>query len=120
MDADASFQQLKDTVQKFCEDRDWDQFHSPKELAIGIITESAELLEHFRFKSEAEMEEIMNDALKRKEIGEELADIMFFILRFSQKYNYDLSEEIKNKIKKNEIRLPVEKSKGLNKKYNEY
>ena len=58
MDNDTSFQELKDKVQKFCEDRDWDQFHSPKELAIGIITESSELLAHFRFKSDEEMEEI--------------------------------------------------------------
>ena len=118
MDEHATIQELKEKVQKFCEDRDWDQFHSPKELAIGVITESAELLEHFRFKSDEEIKEILSS--KRSEIGEELADIMFFILRFSQMYNFNLSEEINNKIKKNAIRLPVEKSKGKNLKYTEY
>ncbi|MFA5797470.1 MAG: nucleotide pyrophosphohydrolase [Candidatus Woesearchaeota archaeon] len=120
MDNDTNLEVLKDKVQKFSEDRDWSQFHSPKELAIGIITESSELLEHFRFKSDKEMEEILKDEKKRAEIGEELADIMFFILRFSQMYNFNLSQEITNKIQKNEIRLPIEKSKGLNKKYTEY
>ncbi len=120
MDNNTNIKELKDKVKKFSEDRDWDQFHSPKELAIGVSTEAAELLEHFRFKSDKEMEEILNDKNKRAEIGEELADIMFFILRFCQMYGFDLSQEITNKIKKNEIRLPIEKSKGSNKKYNEY
>jgi NTP pyrophosphatase (non-canonical NTP hydrolase) len=119
MDEKTTLNELKDKVQKFCEDREWDQFHSPKELAIGVITESAELLEHFRFKSEKEMKEILSDTKKRAEIGEELADIMFFLLRFSQMYKFDLSEEILNKIAKNEIRLPIEKSKGQNRKYTE-
>ncbi|MGV8150893.1 MAG: nucleotide pyrophosphohydrolase [Candidatus Woesearchaeota archaeon] len=120
MDTDTSFQELKDKVKKFCEDRDWDQFHSPKELSIVLITESAELLEHFRFKNEDEMKEMMDNPVKRAEIGEELADIMFTILRFSQKYDFDLSEEIKQKIRKIDTRLPIEKSKGSNKKYTEY
>ncbi len=120
MDDHVTFEELKDKVKKFSEDRDWGQFHSPKELAIGAITESAELLEHFRFKSDKEMEEILKDEKKRAEIGEELADIMFFILRFSQMYGFDLSKEITRKIKKNALRLPIEKSRGSNKKYNEY
>ena len=119
MDDKTTILELKEKVKKFCDDRDWDQFHSPKELAIGIITESSELLEHFRFKSEKEMKEILSDEKKKAEIGEELADIMFFILRFSQKYNFDLSQETINKIKKNEIRLPIDKIKGSNKKYTE-
>ena len=120
MDKSTNIHELKEKVKRFSEDRDWSQFHSPKELAIGIITESSELLEHFRFKSGKEMEEILKDEKKRAEIGEELADIMFFILRFSQMYGFNLSQEITNKIQKNEIRLPIEKFKGSNKKYNEY
>jgi NTP pyrophosphatase (non-canonical NTP hydrolase) len=120
MDESSNILELKNKVKEFCKDRDWDQFHSPKELAIGIITESSELLEHFRFKNEEEMKEIMNNPAKRAEIGEEIADIMFFILRFAQKYDFDLSSEIKNKIAKNGERLPVEKSKGKNLKYTEY
>jgi len=120
MDNTTTFEELKLKVKNFSEDRDWDQFHSPKELAIGAITESAELLEFFRFKSDEEMKFILEDPRKRSEIGEELADIMFFLLRFSQMYGFDLSSEIAKKIDKNEHRLPVEKSKGSNKKYNEY
>lgn len=120
MDDKTTIKELKGKVKKFCEDRDWDQYHSPKELAIGAITESSELLEHFRFKSNKQMEEMLKDPEKRKEIGEELADIMFFILRFAHMYGFDLSKEIEAKIKKNEIRLTIEKSKGKNKKYTEY
>src|SRR3989339_1285526 len=110
-------QELKDKVEKFCTDRDWDQLHSPKDLAIGVITESSELLQHFRFKNDAEMKQILKD--KRAEIGEELADIMFFILRFAQMYDFDLKSEIEKKIAKNEQRLPIDKSKGKNRKYDE-
>tara|TARA_B100000315_G_C14364142_1_gene489828 strand:+ start:352 stop:711 length:360 start_codon:yes stop_codon:yes gene_type:complete len=118
MDETTNILELKEKVQKFCENRDWDQFHNPKDLAIGIITEASELLEHFRFKSENEVEEIIKSE-KRKKIIEELADIMFFILRFAQKYNVDLSEELEEKIKKSALKYPIEKAKGSNQKYTE-
>lgn len=97
-DKDNNVNDLKEKVKSFCEDRDWDQFHNPKDLAIGIITEPSELLEHFRFKSEKEVAKILNSD-KRKEITEELADIMFFVLRFAQRYDVDLSKEIEEIIK---------------------
>jgi len=118
MDSTTNIQELKDKIKKFCEERDWDQFHNAKDLAIGIITESSELLEHFRFKSENEVEEILNSD-KRKEVTEELADIMFFVLRLAQRYDIDLSTELEEKIKKSAEKYPIEKAKGTNKKYNE-
>tara|TARA_Y100000031_G_scaffold127432_1_gene145093 strand:+ start:7584 stop:7943 length:360 start_codon:yes stop_codon:yes gene_type:complete len=118
MDETTNILQLKEKIQKFCEDRDWDQFHNPKDLAIGIITEASELLENFRFKSEKEVEEIIKSE-KRKEITEELADIVFFVLRFAQKYNVDLSKELEEKIKKSALKYPIEKAKGSNQKYTE-
>lgn len=66
---------LMDMVKKFCKDRDWDQFHNPKDLAIGLSTESNELLDLFRFKTEQQMQEMMNDKEKRERISEELSDI---------------------------------------------
>ena len=119
MDDKSNIKELKDLVKKFCEERDWDQYHNAKDLAIGIITESSELLEHFRFKSIDEVDDLFYNKSKRKEISEELVDIFYFILRFAQKYNIDLSEELKEKIKKNIKNYPIEKSKGLNKKYTE-
>lgn len=118
MDNKTTLSELKEVVKKFCEERDWDQYHNPKDLAIGIITESSELLEHFRFKSIKEVEEVIRQ--KKEEISEELADILFFILRLAQRYDIDISTEFHKKIKNNTKKYPIEKSKGSNKKYTEY
>lgn len=109
---------LKEIVREFCKERDWDQFHSPKELAIGISTEGSELLELFRFKSDEEVMQIVKET-KREQVAEELADVFYFVLRFAQKFDFDLVEEFHKKMKKNEQRYPVSKAKGTNKKYSE-
>lgn len=119
MDTNTTVNELKEIMKKFCEERDWDQFHNPKELAIGISTEANELLEHFRFKSEEQMEEMMKDPQKRMMIQEELADVLAFVLRFAQKNDFDLSESLIDKMSKNGKKYPVSKSKGNNIKYNE-
>lgn len=119
MDSKTNIQELKDKIKKFCEDRDWDQYHNAKDLSIGIITESSELLEHFRFKSEKEIEVMFSDIEKRNRIAEEISDVFYFLLRLAQKYNIDLSEELNNKMIKNNKSYPIEKSKGSNKKYTE-
>lgn len=106
-------------VQKFCEDRDWDQFHGPKDLAIGLSTESNELLDLFRFKSEEQMGEMMDRDTARERISEELADVFFFLLRFSQMYEFDLKDSLLAKIEKNGEKYPVDKVKGKNLKYTE-
>ena len=120
MDDKTSVDDLKLKVKEFCEARDWDQYHDPKELSIGLITEAAELLEHFRFKSSEQMNSLLQDSLKQEEVKEELADSLFFILRFAQMNNVDLSSSLINKLKKNDEKYPVSKVKGLNKKYTEY
>ena len=97
MDSKTNITQLKEEVRKFCEDRDWGQFHGAKDLAIGIITEAAELLEHFRFKSEKEIEEFFKYEKKKEEVSEELSDILFFVLRLAQRYNIDLVTEFSKK-----------------------
>lgn len=119
MDEKTTISQLKDSVKKFCEERDWDQYHNAKDLSIGIITESSELLEFFRFKNQKEVEELFNTSSK-KEIAEEISDILFFIFRLAQKYDIEISKEFMDKIQKNEKRYPIEKSKGSNKKYMEF
>lgn len=110
--------ELMKQVQEFCEARDWDQFHNPKDLAIGLSTESNELLDIFRFKTEEQMNKIMNSS-KREHVEEEIADVFFFVLRFAQMNNIDLSEVLTKKITKNNEKYPVEKAKGSNDKYNE-
>lgn len=109
--------QLKASVKKFCEERDWDQFHSPNHLAVGVVTEAAELLEIFRFLNDQDSKSLVaNDDLKEK-VEEELSDVLFFLLRFAQMYDIDLSTSFANKIRKNAVKYPVELSRGSNKKY---
>lgn len=108
---------LKQLVKAFCEARDWDQFHGPKDLAIGVITEASELLEHFRFQSEAQSYAILHDPKQREEVEDELADVFFFLLRFSQRFDVDLTKALLRKIEKSECKYPVEKAKGKNTKY---
>lgn len=120
MESKISIKDLKDKVQSFCEERDWDQFHNPKDLAIGISTEANELLDLFRFKGEEDMMDMLNDSVKRCSIEEELADTFFFILRFAQRNNMDLAEILYEKMKKNALKYPIEKAKGCNLKYTEY
>ena len=119
MDNKTTLDELKIKVKEFCEARDWDQFHNPKELAIGISTEANELLQIFRFKSEEDMKRLMTSD-KRIEVEEEIADVLYFVLRFAQMNNIDLSSALYSKIDKSDKKYPVDKVKGCNKKYNEY
>lgn len=119
MDDKTNIHTLKEKVRKFCEARDWDQYHNAKDLSIGIITEASEILEHFRFKSNEEVEDLLSSDKKKCEISEEMADVLYFLLRMAQIYDIDLSEALTKKIKKNETRYSVDKFKGSNKKYTE-
>lgn len=119
MDSKTTIEDIKDRIKKHCTERDWDQFHNAKDLAIGISTEASELLEHFRWKNEAEVKALFSDAQKKGEISEEMADVLYFLARLAERYNIDLSEEFFKKMEKNEKRYPANKFKGSNKKYNE-
>jgi len=117
VDKKTTLKQLKDVVQMFCEERDWDQYHGPKDLAIGIVTEAAELLDLFRFKSEDEAWKYLSDPKKRSEVEDEVADTLFMLLRFAQMYDIDLTKALMRKIALNQKKYPIHKSKGSNKKY---
>jgi NTP pyrophosphatase (non-canonical NTP hydrolase) len=119
MDEKTSISDLKEKIRLFCEERDWDRYHNAKELAIGIITEAAELLEHFRFKSNEESEALFIDPERRRAVAQELADVLYFGLRFAQRYEIDLSDELAAKLELNAVRYPIDKAKGSNKKYSE-
>src|SRR3989338_1043067 len=119
MDTTTTLEELKQKVKLFCEERDWDQFHNPKDLSVGLMLEAAELLEPFRFKSERDMMELFADPQKKNEISEEAANVLFYLLRLSQMYDIDLAKAFKEKMEKNGQKYPVERSKGQNRKYNE-
>jgi len=110
---------MKAQIEAFCTDRNWDQFHGIKDLAIGLSTESAELLELFRFKSEREIELLLQDAEFAKKLRHEMADVFFFLLRISQLYKIDLSQALAEKMELNQKKYPVELSRNSNKKYSE-
>jgi len=116
---EVTVKELISRVQIFCEKREWDKFHNPKDLAIGISTEANELLDIFRFKSEEEMKEIFSIDEKKERVEDELADTLFFILRFAQMNHIDLDKIMSKKIAKNDVKYPVDKIKGRNLKYTE-
>ena len=118
-DSDTRVAHLKEIVKKFSAERDWDQFHNAKDLAIGIVTEASELLEMFRFKSEREVESILKDPKTAREVQDELADVFYFALRLAQKYGIDVSTALRKKIDENARKYPVRRAKGSNKKYTE-
>jgi len=106
-DSKSTLDDLKSWVREFCEERDWDPYHGPKDLAIGLVTEASELLEHFRFVNEKESLALLDNPKAREQIADELADSIYFVLRFSQMYGIDISQAVKSKIAKNAVKYPA-------------
>ena len=115
-DSSTPIETSKERVRPFCEARDWDKFHNAKDLAIGISMEAAVLLEHFRFQSETEVQQILDDPVRRKEIQDELADVLIFVLRFGQRFEFDLTNALLDKLAQNQGRYPVEAAHRSNRK----
>lgn len=111
-------EELTDEIRIFCDERDWTQFHTPKDLAIGMVGEAVELLEIFRYRNLEESLTLVEE--KREAIGDELADVFFHLIRFADLYDFDLSTELKRKMIKNEHKYPAAKVRGKNLKYDEY
>ena len=104
-------------IKKFRHDRDWIQFHDPKNMAISIIIEASELLEHFQWKTNKEVDEYIKNNKSR--IEEEIADIGMYLFELSDNLKIDLLSVMEKKINKNEKKYPVKKAKGNARKYNE-
>ena len=113
-----SLAQLQQTLQAFVEARDWVQFHSPKNLAMAMIVEAAELVEHFQWDTEPASFVLSEE--RREQVGHELADTFVYLLRISQVLNIDLIEAANNKIALNALKYPAEKARGKNNKYTDY
>ena len=95
-----SIEEMHAAVREFCENRGWDQYHTPKELAIGMTNESSELLQEFRFKDREEQLELLADPDAREDIEDELADVLLFVLRFADMYDVELDEALAGKLEK--------------------
>lgn len=109
---------LRDKLRAFAEVRDWDQFHSPKNLSMALMVEAAELMEHFQWLSEAQSANIAVE--DKPAIAEELADILLYLVRLSDKLGVDLREAALHKLEKNAAKYPAEQVRGSAKKYSEY
>lgn len=109
--------ELVSELRKFAKDRDWEQFHSPKNLAAALSVETAEVLEHFQWITEAQSLELPPD--KRKQVELELADVLLYLLRLSDRLGVDLLDAARRKIKINGKKYPVAQARGTHKKYTE-
>jgi len=105
---------LTDQIIKFRDARDWKQFHNPKDLALSLTLESTEVLEHFQWKTPEEIEKYLKT--DKGHIGEELADVMYWILLMSYDLNIDIKKALLEKMKQNEKKYPFHKFKGSHKK----
>ena len=112
-------QKIAEQLQKFAMERDWDQFHTPKNIATSISVESAELLELFQWtRGQKDWNEISEVEVKEK-IENEVADILLYLIRFADLAKIDLEKVALRKIELNAKKYPIETSKGSDKKYNE-
>jgi NTP pyrophosphatase (non-canonical NTP hydrolase) len=119
MDRTTTIEHLKRKAVVFRNERDWEQFHDPKNLAIGLSVEAGELLELFLWKTETEVETFISSAKGKERLREELADVFIFILYLCEACGVDLSEAVKRKFSLNAKKYPTEKSMGSSKKYDE-
>ena len=106
---------LINQIVEFRDERDWKQFHNPKDLAISLVLEAGEVLEHFQWKSVEEMNEYVIS--NKLDIAEELADVMYWVLLMSKDLNIDIKKALEEKLQKNREKYSINKAKGNHKKY---
>ncbi len=113
-----SIQQLNQILKEFALERDWEQFHSPKNLSMALIAECAELVEHFQWLTEEQSYHL--DADKKQAVGLELADILIYLIRTAERLDIDLIKVANEKIALNQQRYPIAKVKGDARRASEY
>jgi NTP pyrophosphatase (non-canonical NTP hydrolase) len=116
--ADSDLVQLRDLVRSFVDERDWDQFHTPKNLASALSVEAAELLEHFQWLQHGRLEELGPDKLV--EVRHEMADVLVYLVRLADKLDVDLFAAVQEKMVLNREKYPAEQVRGDARKYYEY
>lgn len=118
-DSATTLGELKARVLAFVQERDWEQFHSPKNLSMALAAETGELMEHFLWATPERSHEIARDPAKRAKIAEELADVVIYALEFANITGLDVAAAIESKMAANAKKYPVEKAKGRSEKYTE-
>jgi NTP pyrophosphatase (non-canonical NTP hydrolase) len=109
---------LRDAMRAFIAERDWEQFHSPKNLAMALSVEAAELVEHFQWLTEEQSRTL--DAAARAPVADELADVLLYLVRIADELGIDLHAAARAKMTRNAEKYPVEKARGSARKYTEY
>lgn len=116
--ADAhALRDLRDRLRVFAAERDWEQFHTPKNLAAALSVEAAELLEHFQWLTDSQSADL--EPAKKARVAEELADVLLYLVRLADRLDVDLMDAALAKIAANAAKYPVEKAKGSMRKYTE-
>lgn len=113
----ANLEELQKKIIAFRDARDWEQFHTPKDLGIGLLLEAGEVVEHFHWKNEENLREYIKT--HKEEIGDEMGDVLNYLLIMANDFGIDLLDATDKKIDKNALKYPVEKSKGRNSKYDQ-
>lgn len=109
---------LMEELRAFADERDWEQFHSPKNLAMALSVEVAEIVEHFQWLTERESREVEGESLDK--IREEIGDTLIYLLRLSDKLGIDPLDAARSKLEKNRTKYPADKVKGKSLKYTDY
>jgi len=107
--------ELMEKIRQFIQERDWEQFHSPKNLSMALSIEAAEIMEHFQWKTTEESRDLDEETFS--EVKDEIGDTFVYLLRLCDELNIDLLRAANNKMPKNATKYPVEKAKGNSKKY---
>ena len=111
-DKSTTIRELRNLVAEFIRERDWEQFHDPKHLAMSIAIEAAEVMEHFQWDRNEQIPAILEDPGRRKEIEEELADVVWYCLSLANNLEIDLSEAVERKVLKNAEKYPPGEYRG--------
>ncbi len=111
-DSTTTLADLREMMRRFVTERNWNQFHTPKNLAMSLAIEAAELMEHFQWLTPDESRAIADDPAKRAAAGEELADVLCYGLALANELNLDLAETIRAKMVKNAVKYPVDQYRG--------
>ena len=109
---------MRDYLRDFAEQREWTQFHSPKNLAMALAVEAAELLEHFQWVTEAESNTLEPERLAA--VADEIADVQLYLIRLADRLKLDIPQAVTDKARKNEAKYPADKVRGSSRKYTEY
>ena len=119
-DNTTTFSEIKDMIRKFVSERDWEKFHNPKDITLALSIEVGEILEHFRFLTNDEIDEYLKSENNKREVGYEIADCLYFLTRLADICGIDVSEALEEKMKIAESKYPADKVKGKPYKYDHY